>query len=160
MAKKTKRHAPKPAVVNALGWRRQSGGSARFKNISDYRYPIGATISNRQMSNLKRETRLGHKMSKEEYTKKVDKGELSYADAATKKRQTNAKNSRVIREFLPEVAPKDKAIALKYYQTGYHGLTPAEKARFRKMYDVYPPDSVRQALGSAPKNIGSFRFAA
>src|SRR5271166_5369133 len=99
--------------VNALGWQGLPGKSKRYRNISDSRYPIGATISNRQMSNLKREDRLGRKISKETYTKAIRKRELRYADAATELRQTNARNSRFIRGYLPEIAPKDKTIALK-----------------------------------------------
>jgi len=149
-----------PAGVNALGWQGLPGKSKRYRNISDPHYPIGVTISNRQMSNLKREDRLGRKISKEAYTKAIRKRELTYADAATELRQTNAKNSRFIREYLPEIAPKDKTVALKIYRVRYDGLSPAEKDRFKKMFERYTADDVRQALGSQPKDIGSFGIAA
>jgi hypothetical protein len=157
-SRKSPKSARKAAPVNELGWRRQPGGSKRFRNVSDPRYPVGAIISNRKMSDLEREKRFGRKVSKEEYTKKVK--ELSYADKATKLRQDNAKNSRFIRHLLPEITPKDKTVALKYYRTGYGGFTADEKKRFAKMYDRYPVDDVRQALGSAPRDTGSFRLAA
>jgi hypothetical protein len=149
-----------PAPVNALGWRRLPGSSRNYRNVSDPRQPIGATISERQMANLSREARLGRKISKETYKEKVEKGELSYPNGATRLRQTNARNSRFIRGYLPDIAPKDKAVALKFYRVRYAGLSPTEKDRFQKMFDRYSADHVRQALGSAPKDIGSFGIAA
>jgi hypothetical protein len=148
------------APVNALGWRRLPGSARNYRNISDPRYPTGATISDRQMSNISREARFGRKISKETYTKAVKRRELRYADAATELRQTNAKNSRSVREYLPDIAPKDKAVPLKFYRGGFFSLSADEKARFKKMFESYSADDVRQALGSAPKNIGAFRVAA
>jgi len=149
-----------PAKVNALGWRRLPGDARHYRNVRDPRYPIGSEISDRQMSNLLREQRLGRKISKEAYTKAIGQRELAYADATTELRQTNARNSRFIREYLPEIAPKDKTIALKFYRVGYDGLSPAEKRRFGEMFRRYSADDVRQALGSQPKDIGSFGIAA
>jgi hypothetical protein len=107
-----------------------------------------------------REDRVGRKMSKEAYSKAIRKRELSYADEATQLRQTNARNSRFVRSYLPDIAPKDKAVALKFYRVRYDGLSPAEKRRFGEMFRRYSADNVRQALGSAPKDIGSFGIAA
>ena|SRR5271157_2701910 len=149
-----------PAPVNALGWQRQPGSSRNYRNVSDPRYPTGKTISERQMANLSREARLGRKISKETYARAVRKRELSYANPTTALRQTNAKNSRALRQHLPDIAPKDKAVALKFYRVGYRGLTPDEQKRFKEMFNRYAPDDVRQALGSAPKNIGAFKVAA
>jgi hypothetical protein len=151
---------PRPAQVNVLGWRRLPGGARHYLNLRDPRYPIGSEISDRQMSNLLREDRLERKISKEAYTKAIRKRKLSYRDVATELRQTNARNSRFIREYLPEITPKDKAIALKFYHVRYDGLSPAEKHRFSEMFRRYPADHVRQALGSQPKDIGSFGVAA
>jgi len=149
-----------PAQVNALGWQRLPGSSRNYRNASDYRYPIGSQISERQMANLKREARLGRKISKEAYANAIRKRELSYADQATELRQMNARNSRFIRGYLPEIAPKDKQIALKFYRVRYDGLSPTEKRRFGEMFRRYSADNVRQALGSQPKDIGSFGIAA
>jgi hypothetical protein len=162
MAKRPTRRGRRfdPAPVNALGWRRLPGSSRNYRNVSDPRQPIGTTISERQMANLSREVRLGQKISKEAYKTKVERGELSYANAATRLRQTNARNSRFIRGYLPDIAPKDKAVALKFYRVRYDSLSPAEKRRFGEMFTRYPADHVRQALGSAPKDIGSFGIAA
>jgi len=162
MAKRLTRrcHRSGPAPVNALGWRRLPGSSRNYRNVSDPRQPIGTTISERQMANLSREARLGRKITKEAYKKKVEKGELSYPDAATRLRQTNARNSLIIRGYLPDIAPKDKAVALNFYRGGYAALSPAEKDRFKKMFERYSADRVRQALGSQPKDVGSFGIAA
>jgi len=146
--------------VNALGWRRLPGSSRNYRNVGDPRYPIGSEISDRQMSNLVREDRVGRTISKEAYTKAIRKRELSYADEATQLRQANARHSRFIRGYLPEIAPKDKAVALKFYRVRYDGLSAAEKDRFKKLFERYSADNVRQALGSAPKDIGSFGIAA
>jgi len=151
---------PGPAQANALGWRRLPGGARHYRNLRDPRYPIGSEISDRQMSNLVREDRLGRKISKEAYTKAIKKRELSYADEATGLRQMNARNSRFIRGYLPEIAPNDRQVALKFYRVRYDGLSPAEKRRFGEMFRRYPADDVRQALGSQPKDIGSFGIAA
>jgi hypothetical protein len=163
MAKRPTRHRRRrsgPAPANALGWRRLPGSSRNYRNVSDPRFPIGSEISDRKMSNLVREERLGQRMSKEAYTKAIRKREVSYADEATRLRQTNARNSRFIREYLPDIAPKDKAVALKFYHVRYEGLSPAEKRRFGEMFRRYSADNVRQALGSAPRDIGAFGIAA
>jgi hypothetical protein len=162
MAKRPTRQSrsSRPARVNALGWRRLPGSSRNYRNVSDPRYPIGSEISNRQMSNLVREVRLGRKMSKEAYTKAIRRREYSYADEATQLRQMNARNSRFIRGYLPDIAPKDKAVALKFYHVRYDGLSAVEKDRFKKLFERYSADHMRQALGSAPKDIGSFGIAA
>ena len=51
-------------------------------------------------------------------------------------------------------------MALKHLSGGYRSLTPAEKDRFKEMFRRSPADDVRQALGSAPKDIGHFGIAA
>jgi hypothetical protein len=109
--------------------------------------------SNRQAT----QARIG--TTKERYQTEIKQGRRSYAPL-TRKRQENARNSRQIREYLPDIAPKDKAVAFKHLSSGYHSLTPAEKDRFRDMFKRYPADDVRQALGSAPKDIGRFGIAA
>jgi hypothetical protein len=104
------------------------------------------------------QVRLG--TTKERYREDIRTRRRFYANETIKTRQTNAKNSRTIRGHLPDIAPKDKAVALKHYTFGYHTLTPGEKDRFNNMFKRYPADAVRQALGSAPKDIGRFGIAA
>lgn len=150
----------KRALPRRFGFVKEKGNAKRWRNVSNPAFAKGATISNRHMSNLVREDRLGMKMSKEAYTKAIKKREVSYADEATRLRQTNARNSRFIRGYLPEIAPKDKAVALKFYHVRYDGFSPAEKRRFGEMFRRYSADNVRQALGSAPRDIGAFGIAA
>jgi hypothetical protein len=150
----------KRALPRRFGFAKEKGKAKRWRNVSNPAFAKGATISDRHMSNLVREDRLGGKMSKEAYTKGIKKREIFYADEATRLRQTNARNSRFIRGYLPDVAPKDKAVALKFYRVRYDGLSAAEKDRFKSLFKRYSADHVRQALGSAPKDIGSFGIAA
>lgn len=121
--------------------------------------PWTAIYTDRRVADIKRERRLGEKTTKEQYQRGVRQGRYRY-DNATKTRQVNAKNSRQIREFLPDIAPKDKVVTLKHLDKGYYSLAPAEKERFKEMFRRYPADDVRQALGSAPKEIGRFEIAA
>ena len=119
------------------------------------------TISNKQRSTQSLRSRTGEpSITREKYTREVRTGKRKYHSETTKRRQTNARNSRQIREYLPDIAPKDKAVALKHLDKGYYSLTPAERDRFHKMFKRYNSDDVRQALGSAPKDIGRFRLAA
>jgi hypothetical protein len=97
--------------------------------------------------------------TKERYQEEIRKGHRSHSPL-TRKQQENARNSRQVREYLPDIAPKDKTVALKHLSSGYHSLTQAEKDRFREMFRRCPADDVRQALGSAPKDIGRFGIAA
>jgi hypothetical protein len=39
-------------------------------------------------------------------------------------------------------------------------LTDKEKIEFAKLFKLYPRDAVRQALGSAPQDTGSYSAAA
>jgi hypothetical protein len=98
--------------------------------------------------------------TKEKFTQDIKARRRTYSSETTRTRQTNARNSRVVREHLPHIAPKDKAVALKHMRSGYGSLSPADKDRFRNMFKRYPADAVRQALGSAPKDIGRFGIAA
>ena len=144
-----------PAPVNALGWRRLPGSSRNYRNVSDPRYPIGGEISDRQMSNLVREDRVGRKMSKEAYTKAIRKRELSYADEATQLRQTNARNSRFVRSYLPDIAPKDKAVALKFYRVRYDGLSPAEKRRLARCFGAIPPTTCARRSAARRRTLAA-----
>jgi hypothetical protein len=39
-------------------------------------------------------------------------------------------------------------------------MTDKEKETFGKLFELYPRDAVRQALGSAPQDTGSYSVAA
>src|SRR3984957_4167921 len=72
--------------------------------------------SNRQAT----QARIG--TTKERYQTEVKQGRRSYASETTKTRKRNAKNSRQIREYLPDIGPKDKAVAFRHLSSGYHSL--------------------------------------
>src|ERR1700722_3361634 len=65
--------------------------------------------------------------TKERYQTEIKQGRRAYASETTKTRQRNAKSSRQIRKYLPDLAPKDKAVAFKHLSSGYHSLSPTEK---------------------------------
>jgi len=137
-----------PVAPNALGWRRLPGSAANYRNISDDRYPTGATISNRKMSDLSREARLGQTTTKEQYTRGVKQGRFRY-DAATEGRQFRAQEGRAIRKEIPEVARRDAKLMIKTkLQGGYDALGDEEKERFHHLFERYPQSSVREILGS------------
>jgi hypothetical protein len=143
-----------PAAVNALGWRRLPGSAANYRNISDYRFPIGATISNRKMSGLSRQARLGETTTKEQYTRGVKQGRFRY-DAATEGRQFRAQEGRAIRKEIPEVARRDAKLMIKTkMQGGYDALGDEEKERFHHLFERYPASSVREILGSPRRRKG------
>ena len=146
--RKPRQPSRSPAAINALGWRRLPGSAANYRNISDYRYPIGATISNRKMSDLSRAARLGEATTKEQYTRGVKQGRFRY-DAATEGRQFRAQQGRAIRKEIPEVARRDAKLMIKTkMQGGYDALGDEEKERFHHLFERYPASSVREILGS------------
>jgi hypothetical protein len=151
---KPRQPARSPAASNAFGWRRLPGSAANYRNISDPRYPIGATISNRKMSDLNREARLGEATTKEQYTRGVKQGRFRY-DPATEARQFRAKEGRAIRKEIPEVAQRDAKIMIKAkMQGGYEALSKEEKERFYFLFKRYPTSSVREILGSPRRRTG------
>ena len=80
------------------------------------------------MANLLREARLGRKITKEAYTKEVEKARIIICrrgDAACDRPTPETAGS--FADICPTIAPKDKAVALKFYHVRYDGLTPAEK---------------------------------
>jgi hypothetical protein len=146
--RKPRQPSRSPVAANALGWRRLPGSAANYRNISDHRYPTGATISNRKMSDLSREARLGEATSKEQYTRGVKQGHFHY-DAATEGRQFRAQEGRAIRKEIPEVARRDAKLMIKTkMQGGYDALGDEEKERFHHLFKQYPASSVREILGS------------
>jgi hypothetical protein len=137
-----------------------------YRNSAKRRIRIGAgvtkanTISDRQYTDLVRSERLGENISKERYTQRIRTGELRYRDEATLIRQVNAAHSRTIRTFVPEITPSDKKLALKWYRDGYKSFSDKEKRQFSAMYARYVEDNVRQAFGSAARDIGAFQMVA
>jgi hypothetical protein len=95
--------APARHPSRRFGFVKQPGKAKRWHNESNPDFAPGATISDRQMSNLTRETRLGEATTKEQYTRGVKQGRFRY-DAVTEGRQFRAQEGRAIRKEIPEVA--------------------------------------------------------
>jgi exonuclease V gamma subunit len=110
------------------------------------------TLTDRQYTELKLQARLGKKTSKETYRNLVQQGQLKYAT----KQARSAGEARFVRQFIPQIAPKHLSVILQWYEGGYKSLSPKEQERFRSVFSQYSRDAVRQALGSAPQDTGSF----
>ena len=64
-------------------------------------------------------------------------------------RQARASQGQKIRKEIPEIAPRDAAIIIKFrLEGGYDVLDDDEKERFENLFKRYDKDSVREALGS------------
>ena len=137
------------AAAQGVSYSAKRQVDARVKNVTAST-PI---YTNRQATQM----RLG--TTKEKYQADIKARRRVYSEA-TRKRQVNVRNSRDLRRYLPDIAPKDKQVALKKVASGYHRLTSDEKERFQNLFRRYPADDVRQALGSAPRDIGRFGIAA
>jgi hypothetical protein len=118
------------------------------------------TYSDRFHHQLQLSERTGRKTTKERFTRAVQTKTAKYKDAATALRQANARDARTIRAFVPEMTPRDKALALKWHRVGFNGLDAKEKPQFRALFRRYSADAVRQAFGSAPRDTGAFPIAA
>jgi hypothetical protein len=110
------------------------------------------TLTDRQYAESKLSSRLGKKTSKETCHNLVQQGQLKYATRQAR----SAGEARFVRRYLPDVAPKHLSVALKWYEDGYNSLSPKEQETFRSTFSQYSRDAVRQALGSAPQDTGSF----
>ncbi len=106
-------------------------------------------------------------ISKEAYQKAVEGGKRQYASEATSLRQRHAKDGRFISQFVPEMTRADRQIAFKFYDLKDAGnkhpvreMTKDEQQRFKELFNRYPADAIRQAFGSAPKDVGAFQMAA
>jgi hypothetical protein len=144
--------APARHPSRRFGFVKQPGKAKRWHNESNPDFAPGATISDRQMSNLSRETRLGEATTKEQYTRGVKQGRLQGRfryDAVTEARQFRAQEGRAIRKEIPEVARCDAKLMIKTkMHGGYDALGDEEKERFHLLFKLYPASSVREILGS------------
>jgi hypothetical protein len=124
-----------------FGYEKLPGASKRWRNLES-----GETISDRKMADMSREARLGEKTTKEQYQRAVTSGRYQRVD---EERQTRASAGKAIRKQIPDIAPADARVAVKFNtQGGYAALDDDEKERFEMLFKRYPKDSVREALGS------------
>jgi hypothetical protein len=110
------------------------------------------TLTDRQYAQLRIKKRLGKEVSKEGYSNLVKQGKIKYETRQAR----NAGEGRFVRGYLPQIAPKHLRLINKWREDGYNGLTDKEKETFGKLFKVYSRDAVRQALGSAPQDTGSY----
>jgi hypothetical protein len=101
---------------------------------------------------LKLTKRLGKRTSKEQYRELLDTGKVKPAT----KQARSAKKGRFVRQYISEIAPKHLRLINKWHEDGYNGLTDKEKETFGKLFTLYSRDAMRQALGSAPQDSGSY----
>jgi hypothetical protein len=124
-----------------FGYEKLPGASKRWRDLE-----TGETISDRKMSNLARERRLGEKTTKEQYQRAVASGRYQRVD---EERQIRASEGKAIRKQIPDIAPADARIVVKFKtEGGYAALDDDEKERFEMLFRRYPKESVREALGS------------
>ena len=114
------------------------------------------TLTDRQYAQLRITKRLGKETTKEAYSNLVRQGQIKYETRQAR----SAGEGRFVRRYISEIAPKHLRLINKWHEVGYNRLADKEKAEFGKLFKLYPRDAVRQALGSAPQDTGSYSAAA
>ena len=110
------------------------------------------TLTDRKYAQLRIKKRLGKETSKEEYSNLVRQGKIKYETRQAR----SAGEGRFVRRHVSEIAPNHLRLINKWHEDGYNGLTDKEKVTFGKLFKLYPRDAMRQALGSAPQDTGSY----
>jgi hypothetical protein len=110
------------------------------------------TLTDRQYAQLRIAKRVGKEVTKEQYSKLVSQGSIKYETRQAR----SAGEGRFVRRHVSEIAPNHLRLINKWHEDGYNGLTDREKVTFGKLFKLYPRDAMRQALGSAPQDTGSY----
>jgi hypothetical protein len=110
------------------------------------------TLTDRQYAQLRIAKRVGNEISKEGYSNLVRQGKIKYETRQAR----SASEGRFVRGYLPQIAPKHLGLINKWHEDGYNGLTDKERETFGELFKLYSRDAVRQALGSAPQDTGSY----
>jgi hypothetical protein len=143
-----------PAELKRLGY---SAGSKRRVLASVKRVSSTTpTLTDRQYAQLRITKRLGKQTSKEAYSNLVKQGKIKYET----KQARSAGEGRFVWRYVSEIAPRHLRLINKWHEVGYNGLTDREKAEFGRLFTIYPRDALRQAMGSAPQDTGSYSVAA
>jgi hypothetical protein len=159
MAKRPTWLPPRERPANEYGWRRLPGSARNYRNVSDATRPIGQLISERQMTNISRERRLGEKISKERHAREVKRGARRLSPE-TAERQRRVSAGKLVKSEIPEITRRDAALIVKYnIDGGYNQLDEDEQVQFHELFKRYPKDAVREALGS-PSRRRDMRRAA
>jgi hypothetical protein len=143
-----------PAELKRLGY---SAGSKR-RVLATIKKVTSTTpiLTDRQYAQLRITKRLGKQTSKEAYSNLVNQGKIKYETRQAR----SAGEGRFVRRYISEIAPKHLRLINKWHEVGKNGLTDREKAEFDRLFKIYPRDAVRQAMGSAPQDTGSYSVAA
>jgi hypothetical protein len=143
-----------PAELKRLGY---SAGSKR-RVLATIKKVTSTTpiLTDRQYAQLRITKRLGKQTSKEAYSNLVKQGKIKYETRQAR----SAGEGRFVRRYISEIAPKHLRLINKWHEVGKNGLTDREKAEFDRLFKIYPRDAVRQAMGSAPQDTGSYSVAA
>ena len=114
------------------------------------------TLADRQYAQLPITKRVGKETTNEAYSKLVTQGKIKYETRQAR----GAGEGRFVRRYISEIAPRHLRLINKWHEDGYNDLTDKEKVEFGRLFKLYPRDAVRQALGSAPQDTGSYSAAA
>ena len=122
-----------------------------------------STISARAQETLRTQQEYG--FAKPELATEARKaGRLQHQQPTAAK---HAKHARSISQWAPEMAPKDRAVAFKWFDVHDAGVHPAkavlsteDQTAFNQLFRRYEADAMRQLFGSEPRNLGSFPVAA
>ena len=145
-----------PAELRRLGY--GAGSKRRVLDTVKRVTKRTASISDRQYAQLQLQERFGKKTTKESYRSLIVHGKAKYATRQAK----SASEARFIRQHIKDIAPRHLDVILKWYAngggggSGWNSLSPREQDTFRSIFTQYPRDDVRQALGSAPQDVGAF----
>ena len=140
--------------MRRYGFVKLPGGSKSWRNESNSNFALDTVISDRTMSGLAREERLGERVSREKFARGVKEGRYEYVD---EDRQARASQGRNLRREIPEIARRDAAVVIKFrLEGGYEALDDDEKERFESLFRRYDKGAVREALGS-PKRRSNLR---
>lgn len=153
-------HSPKdyrrltPAELKRLGL----GAGSKRRVLMTVKIVTKATptLTDRQYAQLRIKRRIGKEVSKEAYGNLVRQGKIKYETRQAR----SAGEGRFVRRYISEIAPNHLRLISKWHEAGYNALTDKEKETFGKLFKLYSRDAVRQALGSAPQDTGSYSAAA
>jgi hypothetical protein len=143
-----------PVELKRLGY----GAGSKRRVLATVKRITKATpsLTDRQYAQVRITKRVGKEITKEQYSKLVSQGKIKYATRQAR----SAGEARFVRRHISEIAPDHLRLINKWHESGYNGLTDKEKETFRKLFKMYPRDAMRQALGSAPQDTGSYSTAA
>jgi hypothetical protein len=142
-----------PTELRRLGY----GEGSKRRVLSTVKKVTKATptLTDRKFAELKISGRLGKKTSKEDYRELLKANKVKPAT----KQARSAKEGRFVRQYVSQIAPKDLRLINKWHEEGYEGLTDKEKVAFGRLFKRYSRDAMRQALGSAPQDTGSYAMS-